>query len=84
MTRKEKEVEKDRREKEKEVEKDRREREKEVVKDRKKIENDKEREQQHGDQTVREMFVDHEDRVPVKLEENGAVGGNFLFRGNGL
>ncbi|KAG5028884.1 hypothetical protein JHK87_012398 [Glycine soja] len=72
---KEKEVEKDRREKEKEVEKDRREREKEVVKDRKKIENDKEREQQHGDQTVREMFVDHEDRVPVKLEENGAVGG---------
>ncbi|RZB57209.1 WD40 repeat-containing protein HOS15 [Glycine soja] len=72
----EKEVEKDRREKEKEVEKERRERQKEVVKDREKVENDKEREQQHGDQTVRKMVIDHEDRVPVvKLEENGAVGG---------
>ncbi|RDX90712.1 WD40 repeat-containing protein HOS15, partial [Mucuna pruriens] len=75
----EKEVEKDRREKEKEVEKDRREREKEVEKDRrereKEVEKDKERDQQHGDQTVREMVIDHEDRVPVKHEENGAVGG---------
>ena len=55
------------------------------MKDREKVENDKEREQQHGDQTVRKMVIDHEDRVPVvKLEENGAVGGNFLFGGNGL
>ncbi|TKY55661.1 F-box/WD repeat-containing protein TBL1XR1 [Spatholobus suberectus] len=71
--------EKERREREKEVEKDRCEREKEVEKevekDREKVENDKEREQQHGDQTVREMVIDHEDRVPVKHEENGAVGG---------
>ncbi|XP_027344964.1 WD40 repeat-containing protein HOS15-like isoform X2 [Abrus precatorius] len=70
----EKEVEKDRHEREKEVEKDRREREKEVEKDREKVENDRQREQQHGDHTVREMVIDHENKVPVKHEENGAVG----------
>ncbi|XP_027917486.1 WD40 repeat-containing protein HOS15-like [Vigna unguiculata] len=72
---KEKEVEKERREREKEVERERREREKELQKDREKVETDKEREQQHGDQNVRDMVIDHEDRVPVKHEENGAVGG---------
>ncbi|KOM32377.1 hypothetical protein LR48_Vigan01g193300 [Vigna angularis] len=72
---KEKEVEKERREREKEVEKERREREKELEKDREKVETDKDREQQHGDQNVRDMIIDHEDRVPVKHEENGAVGG---------
>ncbi|WVZ22588.1 hypothetical protein V8G54_001132 [Vigna mungo] len=72
---KEKEVEKERREREKELEKERREREKELEKDREKVETDKDREQQHGDQNVRDMVIDHEDRVPVKHEENGAVGG---------
>ncbi|ESW27867.1 hypothetical protein PHAVU_003G239000 [Phaseolus vulgaris] len=71
----EKEVEKERREREKEVEKERREREKELEKDREKVETDKEREQQHGDQNVKDMVIDHEDRIPVKHEENGAVGG---------
>ncbi|KAL2333481.1 hypothetical protein Fmac_014694 [Flemingia macrophylla] len=71
----EKEVEKDRRERDKEVEKDRREKEKEFEKDMEKVENDKEREQQHGDLSVIGMIIDHEDRLPAKHEENGAVGG---------
>ncbi|KAI4315018.1 hypothetical protein L6164_027869 [Bauhinia variegata] len=51
------------------------EREKECENDREKVENDKEREQHHENHTDREMVIDQEDKVAVKHEENGALGG---------
>ncbi|KAI4327394.1 hypothetical protein L6164_019863 [Bauhinia variegata] len=53
------------------------EREKECENDREKADNGKEREQQQQreNQTDREMVTDQEDKVTVKHEENGALGG---------
>lgn len=64
-------------------EKERHQREKELEKDRERVKNAKEREQQHTNQTDRAVVRDHE-KVTAKHEENGAVGGNLLFIGNGV
>ncbi|RDX58610.1 WD40 repeat-containing protein HOS15, partial [Mucuna pruriens] len=56
-------------------ERERNEKEKECEKDGEKAETLKEREQQHDNQTSREMDTDQEDKVTVKHAENEAFGG---------
>lgn len=56
-------------------EKERQEREKECEKDKEKVENLKEPEQHHENQTSGEMVTAQEDKLNVKHEENGALGG---------
>ena len=60
-------------------EKGRHEREKECERDGEKAENLKELEQQHYNQSCREMVIDQEDLVTVKHAENKAFGGNHLL-----
>lgn len=62
-------------------EKERQEREKECEKDKEKVENLKEPEQHHENQTSGEMVTAQEDKLNVKHEENGTLGGNHLFPG---
>ncbi|XP_024984046.1 WD40 repeat-containing protein HOS15 [Cynara cardunculus var. scolymus] len=57
------------------IERDKQSKEKESEKEKEKVNKDKQREKKHEDLADREILVDQQDNVNIKLEENGTFGG---------
>ncbi|KAJ9540606.1 hypothetical protein OSB04_027112 [Centaurea solstitialis] len=57
------------------IERDKQSMEKESEKEKERVDKDKQREKKHEDLADREILVDQQDNVNIKLEENGTFGG---------